>query len=133
MECVVADTHAAVWYLTAEPRMSAAAVEHMRRAIVEGDGVLVPSICIVEIIYLLEKGKIPATSWDLLEQALGSEESGFRVVPLDEAIARAVARVPRSEVPELPDRIIAATALHLGAPLVTRDRKIQASSIQTIW
>jgi predicted nucleic acid-binding protein len=33
----------------------------------------------------------------------------------------------------MPDRIIAATALHLGVPLVSRDRKIQASSIHTIW
>jgi predicted nucleic acid-binding protein len=33
----------------------------------------------------------------------------------------------------MPDRIIAVTALHLGVPLVSRDRKIQAASIQTIW
>ncbi len=33
----------------------------------------------------------------------------------------------------MPDRIIAATALHLGLPLVTRDRRLQAAIIQTIW
>jgi PIN domain nuclease of toxin-antitoxin system len=33
----------------------------------------------------------------------------------------------------MPDRIIAATALHLSVPLITRDRKIHASSIETIW
>jgi predicted nucleic acid-binding protein len=33
----------------------------------------------------------------------------------------------------MPDRIIAATALHLGLPLVTRDLRIQASGIPTIW
>ncbi|HTF25351.1 MAG TPA: hypothetical protein VK937_15800 [Candidatus Limnocylindria bacterium] len=28
---------------------------------------------------------------------------------------------------------MAATALHLGLPLVTRDRRIQSAEIQTIW
>jgi len=133
MHGVVADTHAAVWYLTGAPKISTVAVERMRHSVLEGDGILVPSICLVEIVYLLEKGRIPAESWERLAQALETPESGYRVVPLDDAIARAVSRVPRAEVPELPDRIIAATALHLGLPLVTRDRKIQATSIETIW
>lgn len=35
---------------------------------------------------------------------------------------------------EMPDRIIAATALYLNFPLITRDHKIQAlQNIQTIW
>jgi predicted nucleic acid-binding protein len=38
-----------------------------------------------------------------------------------------------SIVPEMPDRIIAATAIHLGVPLVTRDRRLQSAGIQTIW
>jgi PIN domain nuclease of toxin-antitoxin system len=33
----------------------------------------------------------------------------------------------------LPDRIIAATAVHLGVPVISRDRKIQSSSIATVW
>jgi predicted nucleic acid-binding protein len=36
-------------------------------------------------------------------------------------------------VPDMPDRIIAATAMHLGLPLVMGDRKVQASVIVTIW
>jgi predicted nucleic acid-binding protein len=48
-------------------------------------------------------------------------------------VAEAVAEVPRSAVPDMPDRIIAATALHLGLPLVSRDRLIQLSGIETIW
>jgi predicted nucleic acid-binding protein len=41
--------------------------------------------------------------------------------------------IARAAVPDMPDRIIAATAHHLGLPVVTRDRKILASSVQTIW
>lgn len=45
----------------------------------------------------------------------------------------AIANIPREIVPEMPDRIIAATALYLNIPLVTKDSKIQAANIQTIW
>jgi PIN domain nuclease of toxin-antitoxin system len=33
----------------------------------------------------------------------------------------------------LPDRVIAATALAWSLPLITRDGKIRATGIQTIW
>ena len=33
----------------------------------------------------------------------------------------------------MPDRIIAATALHLGVPVISRDGKIRASTVATIW
>jgi predicted nucleic acid-binding protein len=49
------------------------------------------------------------------------------------ADADALPNVPRDAAPDMPDRIIAATALHLGLPLVTRDRRLQAAGIQTIW
>jgi predicted nucleic acid-binding protein len=42
-------------------------------------------------------------------------------------------RVRREDVPDMPDRIIAATALALDLPLVTRDGKIRAAGIRTIW
>jgi predicted nucleic acid-binding protein len=48
-------------------------------------------------------------------------------------VAAAVERIDRNVVPDLPDRVIAATALVAGAALVSRDAKIRASQIQTIW
>jgi len=36
-------------------------------------------------------------------------------------------------VPDMPDRIITATAFYLNLPLVSCDSKIQAANIQTIW
>ena len=39
----------------------------------------------------------------------------------------------RITVPDMSDRIIAATALYLNLPLVTADHQIQASGIHTIW
>jgi PIN domain nuclease of toxin-antitoxin system len=42
-------------------------------------------------------------------------------------------QVPRSEVPDLPDRIVAATGVYLGVPVISRDRMIRAASLKTIW
>ena len=45
-----------------------------------------------------------------------------------------IREIDRATVPDMPDRIIAATALSLNLPLVTRDLKIQElTNIQTIW
>jgi PIN domain nuclease of toxin-antitoxin system len=41
--------------------------------------------------------------------------------------------VPRVEIPDMPDRIVAATALYFGVPAISRDGRIRASNIQTVW
>lgn len=52
---------------------------------------------------------------------------------VDRQVAQTMSRVARAQVPDLPDRIIAATALHLAIPIISRDRKIQASGLTTVW
>jgi predicted nucleic acid-binding protein len=59
--------------------------------------------------------------------------SGLVMVPLDFAVAQTVQQISRTDVPEMPDRIIAATAYYLGLPLVTRDHKIRSANLATIW
>jgi len=133
MPSLVADTHAVVWYLLQSPRLSDVAREQMAAAIAGGDPILVPSICLVEIVYLVEKRRIPQADWTQLQAALDSPDAAYRVVPLDDAVARAVGRVPRETVPDMPDRIIAATAIHLDLPLVSRDGRIRMTGIKIIW
>jgi len=48
------------------------------------------------------------------------------------SISLAIAGIARPAVPDLPDRIIAATALHCRVPLVTRDKNIRACGSETI-
>ena len=57
----------------------------------------------------------------------------LKFLSIDRDVALAVERIPRDVVPDMPDRIIAATALTHNLPLVTADRKIRASRIPTIW
>ncbi|MDX2096683.1 MAG: type II toxin-antitoxin system VapC family toxin [Leptolyngbyaceae cyanobacterium bins.59] len=134
MGAVVADTHSLIWYLQNSSKLSATALNALDSATQMGDPVYVSSITVVEIVYLTEKGKLPQTALDQLINALSSPKAGFIVVSLDLAIAQTLSQVPKDIVPDMPDRIIAATALHLKLPLVTRDHKIQVlTAIQTIW
>lgn len=129
----VTDTHALIWYLEDSSKLGQAASRVFDACDAGENLIFIPTICLVEIIFLEEKGRISADLLAHLTLELGVESSGLRLVDLTFGIASAVARVPRSQVPELPDRIIAATALALDLPLITRDQKIRASQLETIW
>jgi hypothetical protein len=59
----------------------------------------------------VEKGRIEAAYLPAVLEKLKNPGSGFLVVPMDLDIAQAMSRVPRSMVPDLPDRVISANAL----------------------
>lgn len=129
----VADTHAALWHLYDDPRLSVNAGLLIDEATVARQSVAVSSIRLVEIVYLVEKGRIPPTAYEDVIAALADPEHVFVEVPLSVGIAGSMRGVSSPEIPDMPDRIIAATALHYGVPLLSRDRLIRASSVQTIW
>ena len=129
----VADTHALIWYLLDSPQLSAPALERFEKCRLEGIRVGVSSISIVEIIYLVEKDRIPSATVPLLVESLSEPPTLLEIVSFSETIAWAVQQVPREQVPDLPDRIIAATAQYLDVPLITRDRKIVLSDVETVW
>lgn len=85
------------------------------------------------MVYLIEKGRIDAAALTRLMAELDAADAVLVEVPFDRQVAQAMSRVTRTEVPDLPDRIISATALHLGIPVISRDRKIQGSSLTTVW
>jgi predicted nucleic acid-binding protein len=83
---------------------------------------------------LVERGRLPAIVLERLTEAINQSDSSVVLVPLDQAISLTIPQIDRATVPEMPDRIIAATALHLNLPLITRDHRIQAlQNVQTIW
>jgi PIN domain nuclease of toxin-antitoxin system len=133
MPAIVADTHAIIWYLADDPRLSPSAAGALDRASASGDPILIPSITLVELTYLVEKGRLPAAARHRLVEALADADGPYQLAPLDGEVAEAVQRIDRAAVPDLPDRVIAATALAWNAPLVSRDAKIQAAQLQTIW
>lgn len=130
---VVADTHAVLWYLYNDSRLSSAASAVMDATDAAGDGIAMSSITLAEMVYLIEKGRIDATAFERVLMALDRPNATLVEIPLDRVIAQAMRRIDRTQVPDLPDRIVAATALHLGVPLISRDRKIRLSTVTTIW
>jgi PIN domain nuclease of toxin-antitoxin system len=114
-------------------RLSEQVYSLIDRAAAGGTPTYISAVSLVEVVYLVERGRIQANAYDLFTSELENENRAFTVVPLDPQVATALRRIPRTVVPDMPDRIIAATALHLGLPLVTRDRRLQSAGIQTIW
>ena len=133
MNALVLDTHATVWSLIDRARLSAAARVAIEAATVSNASGFVPTISIVEITYLAEKGRLPVEVKAQLLAALDDPRSNLTAAPLDLDVASRVEHVERQQVPDMPDRVIAATAVHLGLPLVSRDGKIRASAVSTVW
>lgn len=122
---VVADTHALVWFLAADQRLS----EGARRALEEaqgdpGGGVVVSLASRLDLHYLQRAGRFSPDQvqriWSVTTDA-GTNISAHTIT------AAVVDRFDAPEVAELRDpwdRLIVGTAMALNAPLVTRDRVI---------
>ena len=113
--------------------MSAVARTTVETAIRDARPVRVSAISLVEAVYLVERRRLPLAALERLRSALTDPNSGMLIAPVDGGVADALPSIPRDVVPDMPDRIIAATARHLGLALVTRDRRLQSAGIQTIW
>ena len=129
----VTDTHTIIWYLYDDVRLSPTARTWIEDAAAAGDQIALSTITLAEIIYLIEKGRVSAAALTRLMTELDATDAVLVEIPFDRHIVRAMSLVARTEVPDLPDRIISATALHLGVPIISRDRRIQASGLRTVW
>jgi PIN domain nuclease of toxin-antitoxin system len=132
MISAVADTHTVIWYLYGDPRLSSVARTWIETAATTGDQIALSSITLAEMVYLIEKGRIDAALSRLMA-ALDAADAVLVEVPFDRRVAERLFQVLRAEVPDLPDRIIAATALYQAVPVISRDHKIRTSNLNTIW
>lgn len=83
--------------------------------------------------YLIEKGRIPSNALNELQAAIADAKAVLQHIPLDQNVAMKTREVSRQDIPDLPDRVIAATAQLRGVPLLSRDGRIRSSIVQTIW
>jgi len=76
---------------------------------------------------------LPFSAYERLRQALGVVDYVIGEAPLTTGIVEAMRQVPRADVPDMPDRIVAATGVYFGVPVISRDGRIRASNLQTVW
>lgn len=133
MISLVADTHSAVWFVLETPELSYTARKQMRDALAAGNKIYISAISLIEMLYLVEKGRIPRIALDRLLTFIADPASGFAVAPVNVPVAQSLQEISREDVPDMPDRIIAATAFNLRLPLVTKDARIRATNVQTVW
>ena len=138
MTDVLADTHTVIWYLFDPDRLSAGAVTALAGA-ARGGTIFVSAMTLVELSYLAGKKSFPYTGvLSRLLTLITDPSEPIDVLPVTLEVALAMDRVPRGEVPDMPDRIIAATAVAHNLPLVSVDSDIQGSAglkalVPVIW
>jgi len=121
---VVLDSHTLFWLFTNPQKLSKLA----KRYIEKSERVILPSITLMEILYLLEKH---ALSFRFIEFLNEIRIRGYLVYPLDlEVISQSLFLPPTLE---MHDRIIIATAQLFNAFLISKDKEIRKIYPKTIW
>jgi PIN domain nuclease of toxin-antitoxin system len=115
------------------PRLSIVARSFMDDAAGAGHDIVLSPISLAEILYLIEKNRLPMSAYKDLKTAMADPAYVLEEGPFNAGVVDAMRQVPRADIPDMPDRIVAATAVYLGAPVISRDGRIRSSSIQTIW
>lgn len=129
---IIVDTHVVVW-LALEPskisKKARAAIEEVRY---RGEGLAISDMSLLEIAMVETKGRIRLNA--SLETFLTEVEARFVVLPITGRVCVRALALPANYPKDPADRIIAATALVEGVPLVTADADIQRSkALRAIW
>ena len=67
----IADTHAALWHLYDANRLSESARSFFEASALNRTKIGLSTISLVEVIYLIEKNRLPPSAYDELKKALG--------------------------------------------------------------
>jgi len=119
------DTHALIWLSDGNRKLGERSKAAIRQAYGE-DRAMIAAITPWEIALLVSKGRVTLSQdvMDWMDTALAVP--GVRLMPLEPKIAVESTRLPFDMHPDPADRILVATARHLGATLVTADQKLLA-------
>jgi len=130
---IVLDTH--VWVLfVSNPELLSKRAKRSLDTAMEEKGILISSISTWEVAVLVAKKRLQltlgVTDWIAKSEALPF----ITFIPVDNSVAIKSVNLPQPLHSDPADRIIIATAISMGAPLVTKDKKIlKYPHVQTIW
>jgi PIN domain nuclease of toxin-antitoxin system len=126
----VTDAHGFLWFLSKDPKLSKAALEIFRACDKGNEIVVVPSIVLLECMYVCEKKRIDFEFREIIRKIQGTVN--YPVYPPDEEVILECQNMDK--IVEVHDRIIVATAKLLDAKLITKDANITDSEIvNTVW
>ena len=128
---ITIDSHALIWYVDelSKAMLSQPALETIRDA--ERAGIIyVPTIALLEVYRLIEKGRFSLSFDNLLSNIERSRN--YQIVPFDTKLLRTAILLRDLE---LHDRLVLATAITTDSILVSKDRAIKAKSfgINVVW
>jgi PIN domain nuclease of toxin-antitoxin system len=120
---VLIDTHVWVWLLNGDQKLNPTALSAIEQSLSEG-AVLLSAISPWEVAMLVSKGRLTLDR-DVGEWVQAATSiAGIRIEPISPEIAVGSTRLPGELHSDPADRLIAATARHLGAVLITDDQKL---------
>ena len=128
---ILLDTHVLLWLSGDPQKLSEKAAAAIRAGAREG-GIGIAAISLWEIAWLATHGRLEITGTpDVFVERITSRAA---ILPITTKIAVLANQLPASYSHDPADRLIGATSLAEGIPLVTKDRNIRGfNQIRTIW
>ena len=126
----LADSHALFWFLTQNPKIG----KNAHKAFIEAEegkaSIIIPSIVLVELLGICEKKNSAGQFTEILKKI--EENPHYTILALDVEVVKQLPHM--QQIPELHDRIIAASAIVTQTKLLTKDHEIiQSGYVETIW
>lgn len=125
----IADTHTLLWFLSEDSELSIKGKEIFEH-VENGEGIIIiPTIVLAELMALCEKKSCKEIYAKIVEKIEQGEN--YNAYDLDLKVVKVAETLTRLR--DIHDRIIAATAQILKAPIITRDRIIEQNNVDVIW
>jgi len=129
-QVVLLDTHTLLWAAYQPEKLSRVAT----RAIEKATRRLLADISLREVAAIHKHGQLelPGALEDSLDDLL--ESFSIELVPISARIAARSVNIAQNFHGDPADQLIAATAIELKVPLITADKRLQASpALRTLW
>ena len=122
MDSFVTDTQALIKFMLGKKVINDRSHQAYKSADNGEATIIIPAIVLMEVLYLFEKNRIDIS---LLKTEDLFKSQNYQFEPLNFEILKTASEI--DDIPEMHDRLIAATARHLGLPLITNDPVIRNS------